>query len=270
MGYGNQNRRLGFLGAGNMASAILGGLIKNGSHTLCAYDINPERLSALSGTPVRPVRDVGVLINESDIVFICVKPQNFPKLASQITRTGADLSGKLFVSIMAGVPALRIRDAIGADGVIQAMPNTPLMLGKGATALCRTPGVSDEQYGFVRDIFSALGTVADIEPHQMNAVISVNGSSPAYIYLLIKAVMDGAEKQGIEKETAKALICQTLVGAAEMALKSGKTPQELIDMVSSPGGTTLAALEALYKRGFAESVIEAMEACTRRAQELSG
>lgn len=270
MSYVNQPAALGFLGAGNMAFAIISGLAESGGHSLNAYDIDPRRLSALSGLRVAPAASAGELLDRSDVVFLCVKPQSFTQVAGEAVRSGVPISDKLFVSIMAGIPARRIQEALGARRVIQVMPNTPLMLGQGATALCRTPEVTDEQYAFVRGVFMLLGTVADLEPAQMNAVVSVNGSSPAYVYLFVKAVMEGARRQGIDTETAKSLICQTLKGAAEMVMKSGSTPDELIRMVSSPGGTTLAALEVLDRRDISGIIIEAMEACTRRAEELSG
>ena len=148
------------------------------------------------------------------------------------------------------------------------MPNTPLLLSQGATAMCRSQGVTDEMFETVEEFFSSCGTVSELEESQMNAVISVNGSSPAYFYLFAKAMLDNAEKQGIAKEVALPMIAQTLIGSAGMLVYSGKTPDELIEMVSSPGGTTLEALNVFYQHDLEKIVDEAMLACTKRAEEL--
>ena len=133
--------------------------------------------------------------------------------------------------------------------MVRAMPNTPLLLGKGATALCKASNVTDQVFHMVLDIFAASGDVAVLTEDKMNTVIAVNGSSPAYIYLFAKAVVDWAAAQNIENKTALELICKTLEGSAEMLRSSGNTPDELIKMVSSPGGTTLKAMEALKEHG---------------------
>ena len=152
--------------------------------------------------------------------------------------------------------------------VVRAMPNTPLLLGKGATALCKASNVTDQVFHMVLDIFAASGDVAVLTEDKMNTVIAVNGSSPAYIYLFAKAIVDWAAAQNIENKTALELICKTLEGSAEMLRSSGNTPDELIKMVSSPGGTTLKAMEALKKHGFYEGLWDAMDQCTKRAEEL--
>ena len=148
------------------------------------------------------------------------------------------------------------------------MPNTPLLLGCGATALCPSDNISDEDFDFVKRIFSASGVCQVLPENQMNTVISVNGSSPAYIYLFAKAMRDYAIEQGISESSAMELICSTLKGSAEMLTKSGDDVDTLIRKVSSPGGTTLAALDVLDRGGFYENIKEAMAACTKRAGEL--
>ena len=148
------------------------------------------------------------------------------------------------------------------------MPNTPLLLGAGATALCRGKSVPDDEFERVKEIFAASGMVEVLPEEQMNAVISVNGSSPAYVYLMAKAMVDGASEQGIDPKTALRLVAGTLEGCAKMLTDSGHSPDELIRMVSSPGGTTLKALDVLYDRHFESALKDAMLACTRRAEEL--
>ena len=149
------------------------------------------------------------------------------------------------------------------------MPYTPLLLGCGASALCPCGNVSDEEFEEVRKLFACSGVTERLDESQMNAVISVNGSSPAYIYLFAKAMADYACEQGISTEAAMNLICATLKGSAEMLMRSGDSPDTLIKKVSSPGGTTLAALKVLEERNFYEAIKSAMDACTKRAEELS-
>ena len=152
--------------------------------------------------------------------------------------------------------------------MVRVMPNTPLLLGVGATAVSRR-NISDEDFKYVYDMFANGGVVEILDESQMNSVIAVNGSSPAYIYLFAKAMVDYAEKEGIAYEAALKLVCATLKGSAEMLENSGDTPDVLIKKVSSPGGTTLKALEKLDEKDFYNSVVEAMDACTKRADELS-
>lgn len=264
-------RKVGFIGGGNMAGAIIGGIVRTGAFPagqIAVYDRHREKREALSEkTGVRTAQSESELAAESDIVFLAVKPQNFPEVLAKI-RPVAD-AGKVFVSIAAGVTSKSILEGLGcACPVIRAMPNTPLLIGKGATAICRTENVPEDCFRLVRSFFSSCGIVETIEEEQMNAVISVNGSSPAYVYLLAKAMADSAVGQGIDGKTALSLICQTLEGSAGMLRLPEYTPEALIDMVSSKGGTTVEALQVLRRRDFESTVDEAMKACTKRAVEL--
>ncbi len=261
--------KIGFIGAGNMAGAIINGLL---DHEVCpagnlaVYDHHPAHYERFTVRGVVGTGSVEELVRFADIVFLSVKPQNYDEVLRQLK---GKTDGKIMVSIAAGISSTFLKQRLGASAkVVLAMPNTPLLLGEGATALCQCPPVSDEEYARVKAIFSAGGMVADLSEDQMNAVISVSGSSPAYVYLLAKAVIDGAVRQGINAETAKALFCQTLIGSAKMLMQTDKEPKDLIQMVSSKGGTTIAAMEAFYAHGFEETVIEGMERCTKRAEEL--
>ena len=148
------------------------------------------------------------------------------------------------------------------------MPNTPLLLGKGATALCRSDNISDEDFEEVRMMFALSGEAVVLPESQMNAIIAVNGSSPAYIYLFAKAMVDYAVSVGIDGDTALKLVCKTFEGSAEMLRSSGDTPEVLIDKVCSKGGTTIEAMNVLRDKKVPETIAEAMAACTRRAEEL--
>lgn len=264
-------KTVGFIGGGNMAGAIIGGIVRTGAYPpeqIVVYDRHAEKREALKEkTGVRTAQSEEELTAGSSLVFLSVKPQNFSEVLEKI-KPVAD-PGKVFVSIAAGITSTYISEKLGYDcPVIRAMPNTPLLIGKGATALCKTGTVPEDSFQLVRSFFAACGIVETVTEEQMNAVISVNGSSPAYVYLLAKAMTDSAVEQGIDAKTALSLICQTLEGSAGMLRLSGYTPQTLIDMVSSRGGTTIEALQVLRNRGFERTVDEAMKACTKRAEEL--
>lgn len=220
-----------------------------------------------NSSSVHTAGSLAELAQNCSIIFLAVKPQNFAEVLTDL-KANVD-EHTLFVSIAAGISTRYITDSLGCQcPVIRTMPNTPLLIGKGATAICRTPNVSDEDFALVQSLFSACGTVTVLDETQMNAVISVNSSSPAYIYLFAKAMMDSAVQQGIDADTALSLICQTFEGSAQMLRQPDLTPETLIKMVSSPGGTTLQALDVLYKSGFEQMIDSAMKACTKRAEEL--
>ena len=262
--------RIGFIGAGNMAWAIVEGILKKGvaeAASLAVCNRTPAKCARFAARGVRVMDSIAALAQGCDIVFLSVKPQNYAQVLGELAPAGG--AEKIIVSIAAGISTEYIRGELGAVGrVVRAMPNTPLLLGCGATALSRGPGVGDADFAKVQSVFAAGGEVAVLPEDQMNAVIAVNGSSPAYVYLFVKAVMDGAAQQGIDPGTAKRLICQTLTGSAAMVMRSGMEPDELIRQVSSPGGTTLKALEALREHHFEQGIIDAMARCTARAEEL--
>lgn len=260
---------IGFIGAGNMAGAIIEGILNKQvarPENLGVIDISFEKCEKFQKRGLNVFKSYEDIANFSDIIFLSVKPQNYEEVLAAIK---GHTDGKIIVSIAAGISTGYIKSRLGSDShVVRVMPNTPLLLGCGATAMCHVEPVTDEEFEKVRRIFEAGGSVAVLPEEKMNAVISVNSSSPAYIYLFAKAVIDGAVKQGIDADTAKDLIAKTLEGSAKMITSSGYTPDELIKMVSSPGGTTLKALEALYEHGFEGAIVDAMERCTKRAEEL--
>jgi pyrroline-5-carboxylate reductase len=262
--------KIGFIGAGNMASAIIGAILKKkiaiaSDITIC--DISNEKCLKFKVMGLNIAKNINDLANNSDIIFLAVKPQDYEKILYDL-KTSVD-KNKVLVSIAAGISTGYIKKIIGFDcKVVRAMPNTPLLLNQGATALCCPEPVTVDEFNSVKAIFEAGGVAVVLPESKMNAVISVNGSSPAYVYLFAKAIIDGAVQQGINEETAKVLFCQTLIGSAEMIMKSGNSLEELIKMVSSKGGTTLKALEALYEHNVEGAIIDAMERCTQRALEI--
>ena len=203
-----------------------------------------------------------------EIVLLAVKPQNIEKVLTEMAPHYT--SEKIIVSIAAGISAACIRRLIGCEKakVVLVMPNTPMLIGYGAVAMSHDDLVTTEEFCFVKDIFSSAAKVEEIPAHLMNEVIPINGSSPAFIYLFAKLVSEYSDKLGIPYETANRLFCNTLIGSAQMMLQSDKTHQQLIDMVTSPGGTTFAMLDALKECDFAHAVDESFDRCIKRAYEL--
>ena len=207
------------------------------------------------------------VVTNSDIIVLAVKPQNYAEVLDGIKPVVT--TDKTFVSIAAGISIAYVQNALGcACPVVRVMPNTPLLLKKGASALCPSNNISDEDKQTVYDMFAGSGVCEYITEEHMNEIIAVNGSSPAYIYLFAKAIADYAAQQGIDYDKAMNLICATLEGSAAMLRESGDSADVLIQKVSSKGGTTIAALDKLRKHGFTEAISAAMEACTKRAEEL--
>lgn len=263
-------KKIGFIGAGNMATAIIDGLIRNDANSagnITVFDVMTEKLDIIAKKGVMTAASAEQVVAFSDITVLAVKPQNYPEVLESIKK--AVNSEKIIVTIAAGISTDYIAKAVGCEcPMVRVMPNTPLLLGAGATAVSRR-NISDEDFKCVYDMFANGGVVEILDESLMNSVIAVNGSSPAYIYLFAKAMVDYAQKEGITYDSALKLVCATLKGSAEMLEHSGDTPDTLIKKVSSPGGTTLKALEKLEEKSFYNSIIEAMDACTKRANELS-
>ena len=222
-----KNGKLGFIGIGNMASAIIGGILSSGTFPvgdIYMYNPHAEKMQRFTESGCVACASAEEVAELCDTVFLCVKPQIFPEVLRVITPTVAKKNADdvVIVSIAAGVTFKNLQDALGADRrYVRAMPNTPLLLGEGATALCRTSNVSEEDFARVRSAFSCCGVTQEIDEAQMNAVIAVSGSSPAYLYLLAKLTCDYAAQQGIDPKTALTLFCQTMKGSADMQRPTG-------------------------------------------------
>ena len=261
----------GFIGAGNMATAIIKGLVGNrivDSYKICVCDLDSSKTDSLAtqiGVNVLP--SVQEIAENSKIIVLAVKPQNYGEVLEQVKEKIS--MDKVVVSIAAGISIDYIRNQLGINcPVVRVMPNTPLLLGKGVTALCPSENVTAGDFAVVRSMFALGGTAEIVEEKHMNSIIAVNGSSPAYIYMFAKAVVEYAKSQGIDENTALKLFCATLEGSAAMLLNSGDDPDTLIGKVCSKGGTTIEAVNKLNENKFCETIIEAMNACTTRAEEL--
>lgn len=263
-------KKIGFIGAGNMATAIINGLLNNkiaSPENINVFDINVQQTEKLTDKGISVMKTAEEAVKNSDIIVLAVKPQNYQEVLEGIRESVN--SEKIFVSIAAGISIGYVQRTLQCNcPMVRVMPNTPLLLGKGASALCPSDNISDEDFDIVKAMFSQSGVVEVYTEDHMNEIISVNGSSPAYVYLFAKAMADYAQENGIDYNSALNLICATLEGSAAMLKESGDTPDELIKKVSSPGGTTIAALNTLDEYKFYEGIKEAMKSCTKRAEEL--
>lgn len=236
--------------------------------SLFAYNPTEAKVDALANCGVQKCGSAAEVVEKSRYVFLAIKPQKFEEVLPQIA--DAVTEETVLVSIAAGIGADFIRKMTKPYAkVVLAMPNTPLLLGEGATALAKDDAVSDAEFAVVQRIFGSCGMTAVIAPEQMKEVIAINGSSPAFIYLFAKSFLDYAAKVGLPETSAKELFAQSLIGSAKMITDSGYSIDELIRQVSSPGGTTLAGLDQLYEGKLSDAVRNACESCTKRAYELA-
>ncbi len=263
--------QLGVIGAGNMGMAIARGLAATGvpASDILLFNRSADKRAANEAAGFSATDDYAALYAASDMVLLSVKPQTFPEVLGNLSET-AKTCRPLVVSVAAGITFAKIEAALGADcPVIRVMPNTPLMLGEGATELVKNAAASADQLAAVRALFDTMGvTVTFQEETMLNEVIPYAGSAPAYIYAFAAGMVRSAEAHGIAYDDAMKLFCQTMIGSAKMLLAGEKTPDELIGQVCSPGGTTLEAIKVLKERDLAGMLAEASDKCIARAYEL--
>lgn len=265
-------RTISFVGGGKIAEALISGVLSSKAYEaehIHVADSDTVRLDHLK-------RQYGVQIGltnhetvvSGDVVVLAVKPQVTADVLKEI---GDVLAKRLVISVVAGVRLGRIIEACGPQArVIRAMPNTPVMVGEGMTALAIGPGVGEHETACARQIFESVGKVVRVDERFMDAVTGLSGSGPAYVFLMIEAMADGGVKMGLPRETAGLLAAQTVLGAARMVLETGQHPARLKDEVASPGGTTIAGLHRLEQGSLRGLLIDAVEAATKRSQELGG
>ena len=260
--------KLGVVGVGNMGGAIIKGINgKLGNTAVFAYDKDPQKLVNLRNLGATAANNIADIAHKCDYLLIAVKPQQLDEVLAQIKL--ANNENVVLISICAGISTEYIRARTFPKAkVVLVMPNTPMMLGVGASAMSRGENVSDNEFTFARKVIGSCGITKVISEDKMKEIIAVNGSSPAFIYVYALGFVQYAEKVGIDRDTALALFAQSLIGSAKMLTESGMEIEELIKQVSSPGGTTIAGLEKLSEGKLTEVVIGACEACTRRAYEL--
>ena len=259
-----------FLGAGNMAEALLRGLLRAGmpASRITATVKRPERKAELEAAHRISVGfDNLAFARAADTIVLCAKPQAMRALVEQIAP--AVTAEKLVISIAAGVPITALERRFGAGArVVRAMPNTPALVGAGATALASGGHATAADVAVAARIFDAVGVTTVLEEGQLDAVTGLSGSGPAYIFLIIEALSDAGVKVGLSRHVALKLASQTVLGSARLLIETGAHPGQLKDQVTSPGGTAIAGLHTLEAGGLRTTLIDAVEAATGRAREL--
>lgn len=263
--------RLGFIGCGNMASAMIGGVIRN-------QMVKPEEVIASAKTRTsleRVSKAFGIkttlsnkeVTENSDLLFLAVKPQYYEAVIQEIREfTGEN---QIIISIAPGKTLKWMEEKFGKKvKAVRCMPNTPALVGEGITAVCCNGEVTEGELETVRLVLEGCGRCEPVPESLMDVVVSVSGSSPAYVFMFIEAMADGAVADGMPRTLAYQFAAQAVLGSAKMVLETGKHPGELKDMVCSPGGTTIEAVRVLEEKGLRSSVIEAMKACVDKGRQM--
>ncbi|HEX8832926.1 MAG TPA: pyrroline-5-carboxylate reductase [Abditibacteriaceae bacterium] len=264
--------KIAFLGAGAMGEALMRGLLDAQIYepqNIVAFDVAAARLQQLSDElKIATADNTTAAVRDAEIVVLAVKPQ---MIASALEPLRDVLTTEqTLVSIAAGVTTKQLQSYFAADvPVVRVMPNTPCLVGAAASAICLGTHAGETQRALAHRIFDAVGLAVDVEEKLIDAVTGLSGSGPAYVYLFIEALSDAGVKMGLPRAVATQLAAQTVTGSAQMVLQTGQHPGALKDMVTSPGGTTIAAIHALESGAFRGTVMNAVEAATRRAGELS-
>lgn len=260
--------KLSFIGAGNIASAIIGGIVKDdfiSKSDISIYDINKDvkEKYILNGYKVFDNLDDALC---ADIIFLTIKPQFYNDTLEKMSA----IKGKIIVTVAPGITIKKVSSYLDSSNkIIRTMPNTPLMVGEGMTVMSRSENVSDSEFDFVKGLFSKSGKVEVIKEELIDATIAVASSSPAYVYMLIETLADGGVCNGLSRDEAIKMAAQAVLGSAKMVLETGIHPAKLKDMVCSPNGTTIRAVKELEDGNFRGTLLNAMDKCYKRAKELA-
>lgn len=266
-----KNDMIGFIGLGNMAKAMIGGMLEKGI-------VKAEQIIGSAKTEhtvketaerfhIRAVSDNREVAEHAGILFLAVKPQFMADVVDEIKDCITD--DILIVSIAAGKTIEDITKMFGKKvRLVRCMPNTPALVGEGCTGVCRNENVTEEEMNRVMELLTSFGTASEVTEGLMDAVIGVSGSSPAYVFLFIEAMADGAVAAGMPRKQAYEFAAQAVLGSAKMVLETGKHPGELKDMVCSPAGTTIEAVKVLEEKGFRGAVVDAVLACVKKSRDM--
>lgn len=263
--------KLGFIGCGNMAGAIIGGILKN---NVCTPDEIIASTLAEAGRKkikekfgIHVTADNQQVAREAGIIFLAVKPQYYEEVMNEIKDDVCE--SKIIVSIAPGKSLEWMASILGEDAkIVRTMPNTPALVGEGMTAVCSNSCVTEQELEEVKKVLEACGQVEAVSEKLMDVVVGVSGSSPAYVFLFIEAMADAAVADGMPRMQAYRFAAQAVLGSAKMVLETGKHPGELKDMVCSPGGTTIQAVRVLEEKGLRSAVFEATDTCIKKAEEM--
>lgn len=262
-------RKLGFIGCGNMAGAILDGIISSSvinSEDINVYDINPNAIERAKAKGVNIATNIKEVCEASDMILLGVKPN---VVENVLESTEGLLEGKALLSIVAGVSCEKLKKMTNIDlRILRIMPNTPAMVGEGATVLCSDTNFDEEEKKFAVEIFESVGIVEWVPENLIDAVTGLSGGGPAYAAMFIEALADGGVREGLSRATAYKLAAQTVLGTGKMIIETGMHPGQLKDMVSSPAGTTIEGIKALEKGGMRHAVLEAISESTDKSRNL--
>ena len=263
--------KLGFIGCGNMASAMMKGIISNGiieAKDIVGADVfAPSREKAKETLGITVAESNSGVVKQSDIFVLSIKPQFYEKVIAEIKDDVTE--NQIIVTLAPGKTLDWLQNQFGKSvKIVRTMPNTPAMVLEGMTAACPNANVSEEDLQKVLRILGAFGDVEVVPEKLMDAVVAVSGSSPAYVFMMIEAMADAAVAEGMPRAQAYKFAAKAVMGSAKMVLETGKQPGELKDMVCSPGGTTIEAVKVLEATGFRSSLMEAMEACAEKSRSL--
>jgi pyrroline-5-carboxylate reductase len=261
---------LGFLGCGKMASALALGVVSSGNSSpenIVMSDVHREAAEKLAqSTGARLLTNNAELAKAADTILLCVKPGDADGALRGIS---TELSGKLVISIVAGLSTKTLEAAAGKGvRVVRVMPNTPALVGQGAAAYALGTAATDADAVLTEKLFGSVGIIARVKEELLDVVTGLSGSGPAFVYTVIEALADGAVLMGLPRDLALKLAAQTVAGGAAMVKDTGEHPAVLRDQVTSPGGTTIAGLEALEQEGLRAALIAAVRAATERSREL--
>ena len=252
------------IGAGNMGGALARGVLKGGMKVIVC-DTDDEKLAVMKNLGAGTTKDAVNAARVADVVIFAVKPSGFETLLPQFI----GLTRPIYVSVAAGITIGYMRSLIGDVKIVRTMPNTPAMVGEGMTAIAFGENVGEEDLEKVAKIFKSVGRAVPVLENVMDAVVAMNGSSPAYFYMILDAMIQFGEQNGLPNYAAKILVAQSMLGAAKMVLESSESPEVLCDRVCSPGGTTIRAVESLKADGMAEAFKTAMGKCMERSKEMT-
>lgn len=266
------HKKIGFIGAGNMGSAMIGGIVSSGlvpPENLIASARTQETLDGLASRyGIRTTSDNRQVAAEADILFLAVKPNLYETVIKSIRDTVSEQ--QIIVSIAAGQTLLRIESLFGRQvKVVRTMPNTPAMVQEAMSAVTPNEQMTEEDTQLILSVFRCFGKAELVPESLMDAVVGVSGSSPAYVYMFIEAMADAAVQDGMPRTQAYTFAAQSVLGAAKMVLETGRHPGELKDAVCSPGGTTITAVAKLEERGLRSTVMAAQNACAEKSRQMS-
>ncbi|GAA0079234.1 pyrroline-5-carboxylate reductase [Clostridium sp. CTA-5] len=265
------NRRIGFIGCGNMGSSIVGGLIASGfaknDQIIVSTKTEASAKKLEDDFKIVATLDNNYVAKNSDVLILAIKPYMFKDVIGEIKENLRE--DQIIISIAAGISIKDMEDLIGNEyKIIRSMPNTPALVGQAMSAVCPNKNITKEDMEYCTKIFKSFGECVTLEEKDFHGFIALCGSSPAYIFMFIEAMADAAVKLGISRDKAYKMAAQSLLGSAKMVLDTGKHPGILKDMVCSPGGTTIDAVAELEKQGFRNSVIEAMVKCAEKSKSM--